>query len=72
MIDNHDDSDEIDLPVLPAFARLHPNDHSLAVIAAGFGESGQVVEAGDGVGMALAQHLAPQLQPRAYSGSASE
>ena len=35
MIDNHDDSDEIDLPVLPAFARLHPNDHPLAVIAAG-------------------------------------
>ena len=31
MIDNHDDSDEIDLPVLPAFARLHPNDHPLAV-----------------------------------------
>jgi site-specific recombinase XerC len=24
------------LPVLPAFARLHPNDHPLAVIAAGF------------------------------------
>ncbi len=31
MIDNHDDSDEIDLPVLPAFARLHLNDHPLAV-----------------------------------------
>ena len=35
MIDNHDDSDEIDLPVLPALVRLHPNDHPLAVMAAG-------------------------------------
>ena len=42
MIDNHDDSDEIDLPVLPAFARLHPNDHPLAVDRGeASGESGQ-------------------------------
>ena len=64
MIDNHDDSDEIDLPVLPAFARLHPNDHPLAV------DRG---EASGGSGQAAPEHtgLLPACRLQARSQPAS-